>query len=76
MTKQGCKEAIEKAISHFGTQVEMAKQMGVAYQSIQGWRANGSVPAERAVQIELLTEGAVQRQQLRPDLFEKPTQAA
>lgn len=68
---------IEQAISVCGTQLELARRITeknplkpVSYQAIQGWRKFGRVPAERAVQIEQVTNGEVTRHDLRPDLFD------
>ena len=53
-------EAIEKA----GGLRALARQLGIAHQSIAGW---DKVPAERIVEIERVT--GVPRQRLRPDLY-------
>ena len=54
-------EAIEKA----GGLRALARQLGIAHQSILQWER---APAERIVEIERVT--GVPRQELRPDLFE------
>lgn len=45
-----------------------ASAKGVTPQGCYKWSITG-VPAERAVEIERLLDGAVLRQELRPDLF-------
>lgn len=62
--------AIERAIGYFGSQQALAEAMGV-YQSYVSKlkRGDGMVPAERCRQIEELTNGAVTRAELRPDIF-------
>jgi DNA-binding transcriptional regulator YdaS (Cro superfamily) len=59
--------AIEKA----GGYSALARQLGIAYQSIQGWE---KIPAERVVQIEAVT--GIPRQELRPDLYEGMRESA
>jgi DNA-binding transcriptional regulator YdaS (Cro superfamily) len=42
---------------HFGTQVEMARALGVSRSAVSHWVRRGSIPAERAIAIEILTAG-------------------
>lgn len=71
------KTALESAVEAVGTQVELARRIGVRQSTLWGWlKRNGSpVPAEYAGAIEQATGGAVTRYQLRPDVFgEQPAQ--
>ena len=61
-------KAIDKAIQHYGSQAALARACDVSQMAVSKWTRNG-VPPERALQIEKLTDGAVTRQDLRPDLF-------
>lgn len=47
----------------------LAKQLGVLHPQISKYAHGTKVPAERAVEIERATEGAVSRSDLRPDLW-------
>ena len=60
--------AINKAIEYYGSQAALARACGVSQMAVSKWTRHG-VPPERALQIEKLTDGAVTRQDLRPDLF-------
>jgi DNA-binding transcriptional regulator YdaS (Cro superfamily) len=46
----------------------LAGRLDVTKQAISKWRTSGAVPASRACQIELLTNGEVKWQSLCPDL--------
>lgn len=64
---RGLLEAIDKA----GGVRALARQLGIAHQSIASW---DKVPAERVVVIWRLT--GVPRQRLRPDLYEGMRESA
>jgi DNA-binding transcriptional regulator YdaS (Cro superfamily) len=66
--------AISKAIDEFGLK-GLAARCGVTHQAVLKWK-NGKVPAERAVQIEAVTEGSISRSELRPDLWPPKGRAA
>lgn len=53
----------------FKTVAELADAIGVKPPSLYQWR---EVPAKRAVQIEQLSEGRLQRHVMRPDLWPAP----
>lgn len=56
--------------SHKITQMQLAEMLGMCSQSaIAQWFQKNRVPAERVLQIEKATKGAVTRQDLRPDLY-------
>lgn len=60
--------AVQRAISALGGVPQLAKACGVSLQAVYKWRSIG-VTAERAIQIETATAGAVKRHELRPDLY-------
>lgn len=47
---------------------QVAKGCNVSQQAVYKWLKKG-FPAERAVEIERVTEGAIKREDLRPDIF-------
>ena len=76
MGHQGVAEkmaALERAVAHFGTQSKMARQIGVTRACVGLWVHGRQISAERAVQMEMLTDGLVTREELRPDLFVRGT---
>lgn len=71
------KPALERAIAHLGGVNALARALGVQSQAVSQWRSGAtSIGAERAVQIETATAGAVLRSALRPDLFAAPVPVA
>jgi len=61
---------IEKAASMFKSQRDFAKNIGVSTAAINKWLSGDVIPkAERAMQIEKATNGAVTRAEIRPDIF-------
>lgn len=62
---QGLQQAIEIA----GSQVKLAKLLGITHQAISKWQ---DVPIHHLIRIEQLT--GVHRSLLRPDLYEEPGQ--
>lgn len=59
-------EALQKVISIIGGQTTLARHLGITYQSVHGWDV---CPADRALDLESLTDAQVTRHQLRPDVF-------
>lgn len=50
----------------------VAKRLGVTGPAVHHWRTGlRKIRAERAVQIEVESRGALRREDLRPDLFRK-----
>jgi DNA-binding transcriptional regulator YdaS (Cro superfamily) len=60
--------AIQKASQYFGSRSKLAARLGVSGEAVRKWEV-GRVPAERCIEIERITDGAVTRADLRPDLF-------
>lgn len=46
----------------------LARRLDVSKQALSKWRVSGLVPAHRALQMELMTEGVVGWKQLCPDI--------
>ena len=63
---QGLQQAIEIA----GSQVKLAKLLGISHQALNKWR--DAPPTRHIIAIERLT--GVHRSLLRPDLYEEPDQ--
>lgn len=63
----GQASAIDRAIDAVGGLTAMAAACEVSPAAVSKWRQK--VPAERVVQIEAATAGAVRREELRPDLY-------
>jgi DNA-binding transcriptional regulator YdaS (Cro superfamily) len=61
---------VEKACEILGSQRALAAACDVSPQAVTKWLENG-VPAERVLTIERVTNGAVSRYSLRPDLYPK-----
>ncbi|WP_434779058.1 transcriptional regulator [Neisseria sp. Ec49-e6-T10] len=63
---------LEKAILYFGSQAALGRQLGLQRSAINSWvKKRSIIPAETAISIEKITNGAVSREDLRPDLFIK-----
>lgn len=61
---------LQKAIAIAGGQKALARKVGVKQQNVSWWiNKSKKVPAERCAAIERATNGAVKREQLRPDVF-------
>jgi DNA-binding transcriptional regulator YdaS (Cro superfamily) len=67
---------VQRAIDLAGGQTALARLIGgkIRQQHVRRWLHMKRVPAERAVQIEIATNGAVSRSELRPDLWPKETE--
>lgn len=64
---------IRRAVFLVGSQSALARKLGIKPQAVQRWCSTGVVPAKRVIDIERITEGAVTRYELRPDLYpERP----
>lgn len=63
--------ALDTAISVAEGVGKLASAIGVVQSTVSNWRARGSVPVEHCAAIEMATSGAVTRQQLRPDDWQK-----
>lgn len=60
---------IEKAVAILGGTNAAARALGLKPPSVSRWLKNKRAPANRCIDIEKLTKGAVTRYALRPDIF-------
>jgi DNA-binding transcriptional regulator YdaS (Cro superfamily) len=52
--------SVDDVVAWFGgEQVVLAKKLGVTKAAVSYWVSEGKIPANRAIQIELLTKGAI-----------------
>lgn len=66
-------EYIEKAVNFFGTDAEFGRQILVSKTAVKKMKTGEiRITAERAKQIEGITDGLVTRHDLRPDIFDRP----
>ena len=64
-------KAIKAAAAFVGSQAALARELGVQKATVNAWvKGRNREPAEKAVQIEQLTNKTVTRKDLRPDLFD------
>ena len=61
--------ALIRAIEIIGTQRALAKKCGATQQHVWNWMQSGKVPVNRAIQIEVATNGAVTKEELNPEFF-------
>ena len=64
------KAAIDKVVTVSGIKNcnALARRLDVSKQALSKWRMTGIVPAHRALQMELITDGAVSWKELCPDI--------
>ena len=61
--------SLSKAIDHVGTASSLAGRLGVTRQAVLGWvKGERPIPEAKCRAIEILTEGAVTCESLRPDV--------
>ena len=62
--------ALEKAVQLAGGQTALAKTVDVKQGHVWWWlNKSGKAPAEKCIDIERATNGAVTRHELRPDIY-------
>jgi len=60
--------ALDRVTKYFGTQAQASAALGVTAMAFSQWKKRG-VPVEVAIRIERVTQAAVKRSDLRPDIF-------
>jgi Uncharacterized protein conserved in bacteria, prophage-related len=60
---------IKMAVNIAGSQSELARQVGVTPQAVHAWLEGGPIHPHSALRVERATNGAVRREELRPDIF-------
>lgn len=65
-------DAFQKAIHILGSQVEMARQLGIAPELVNRWLKHSKfgVSPRYVIPIEIITKGKVSRFDLRSDLYQ------
>ena len=64
---------IRKAVSCFKTQLQLAEGLGIHQSCVSQWvQGYKHVPAHYCWKIEMLTDGVVRCEELRPDVFALP----
>ena len=61
---------MEKVIKYFGSQKELADLLGVTQMAISQWKRRG-IPIKRCLQIEKLSNGAIKREDIWADIFNR-----
>lgn len=62
---------IDRAIFEAGGVGKLASAIGVVQSAVSNWRVRGSIPPEHCAAVEKATSGAVTRQNLRPNDWQK-----
>jgi len=64
------KRHLKRAVKICGGQSALARIVGTKQQNVWNWiNRDARVPAEHVINIELATDGAVSRHNLRPDIY-------
>jgi len=61
-------DQLKKAIDIAGSQSALAAACGVVPQVVNNWMRRNSIPADRCIDIDRATQGAVRCEDLRPDV--------
>jgi DNA-binding transcriptional regulator YdaS (Cro superfamily) len=61
------RSAIERVFDVLGSQHALAEKLKVSDEAVRKWKRR--VPAERVLEIEEATGGAITRHELRPDIY-------
>ena len=70
-------DALKKAIEIAGGQASLARVIGKKPGHVWAWlNRDHRVPVEMCRLIEMATNGAVKRHELRPDIFDAPAEPA
>lgn len=61
-------EALQKAIKEAGSMKDLAKKVGVSYQTVLNWTSErSSISLHNCIRIEEATEGKITRKEILPD---------
>lgn len=75
-TPDRVRQLIEAAAKIFGSEAKLGEATGYSQNAIWQAKKVGRVTGEMARSIDTVTNGAVARYELRPDLFDPPPPAA
>ena len=70
--KNKLKRVLKRAIILAGGAKKVGKSLGISGSAVRQW---SQCPALRVVEVEKLTGGQVKRHELRPDIFDEPTES-
>lgn len=62
-------EALKRVLEIVGGPAALARHLGITKQAISQW---AQVPAERVLDVEDATDGAVRCHEMRPDIYRVP----
>ncbi len=68
--------ALKQAVEMSGSQSSLARACGVTQQAVQQWVSSGIVPVGRVKAVVDACEGKLKPYDFRPDIFDKPQDAA
>lgn len=51
---------LDEVVAHFGTMYQVAKQLGISYDTPRNWKRIGFIPADMQVKIHRYTDGKLQ----------------
>lgn len=64
------REQLQRAINIMGSQAKLAKACNAKQQHVWNWlNVYDNVPVDRAIQIEIATNGEVTKESLNPEFF-------
>lgn len=69
MDTKNASAALDKAVATVGGVGRLARLLGVRQPAVSNWRRRGKIPAVQVIPIERATNGAVRREELRPDIY-------
>lgn len=68
-------QPLQKAVRLFGSEEKLSRAAGFSQNAINQAKKRGRISAELAVGIERATNGEIPRWQIRPDLWDAPSDA-
>lgn len=61
--------SLDTLLDRVGSLSQLARDLSITPQAIDGWKRRGKVPAERVLDVERVTGGLITRYELRPDIY-------
>lgn len=62
---------VKRAVEILGSQAKLGKACEVKQQIVYGWLHMANVPVDKAMLIEVATDGEVKKEDLNPEFFSK-----
>lgn len=50
-------DKFDRLLNHYGSQAELARELGVTRQAVSGWAKDNCIPPKQAIIIENMTNG-------------------